>query len=88
MAAKLGSRCRRCSSQPQNILDDEEGANDPEPGIELAGPLQPKGLLRIGYHDADSRRHHCMVDSAKSLSGTRSLGVEEPIKALAAHLIS
>src|SRR5205823_7875597 len=87
-AAQLGSGRRRCSSQPQDILGNEEGANDPKPDIEPAGPIRPKTVLGIGYHDADSRRHHCMVDSAKSPGGARSLGIEEPIKALAAHRAS
>src|SRR5262249_36557464 len=81
--AQLASGGSRCSSQSKEIFAGKKSANDPEPGVERVGQSRSPSSLGVGYHDADPRRQHCVMDGAKDAGEARSLGIKKPIEAVA-----
>jgi hypothetical protein len=83
----LGGGLARRSVQPEDVLSDEESANDFEPGIECGGQDEAPSRYRIRKHDTDSRREQDMVQPAEQ-SGICSEGVRirKSKEALACHI--
>ena len=79
-----GSSGRR--NQTKHVFGKEERADDLKPGIEHAAISLAPLRHRIGEHNADPRRDHCMMDAAEDpRASSASLGLQELVEAVLVH---
>src|SRR5467141_311701 len=75
-----------CRPQPQHILGKEERADDLKPGVERAVISLAPWRHRVGEHDADPRRDHCMMHTAEDPRGrVTRLGMQDAVETLLVH---
>src|SRR5258707_13672788 len=78
-----GTRSSGCCPQPKHILGKEECTDELKPGVErVAIRLAPR-RHRVGEHDAEPCRDHCMMHAAEYSRGRLTrIGMQGAVETL------